>query len=73
MKQKLEAKTYIAREPCGCLVFACYNNPLTPKEVAQEVSMVIKAGYQVELVETDAVRKMNWFCEIHSEQRRLIV
>lgn len=72
MTEEQEAKTYIARKPCGCLVLACYNDPLNPKGVAQSVKLAIASGYSVELVETEDVRKMSWFCEIHQRQLKVI-
>jgi hypothetical protein len=57
-----ESMTYIALEPCGCLVWAQVDDPEHPKRVAQEVGKIIRAGYRPHIIPTEQVRTMDWHC-----------
>lgn len=59
---------YIARCRCGCgaIVFASVDEPEQSKERlkdnAREIAKMIAAGYVIERMPVDEVRKANWKC-----------
>jgi hypothetical protein len=57
--------TYVAKQPCGCLVMATVDHPGRQRDVAREVGKCIRAGFAVERVTSDEFRAMDWYCNEH--------
>ena len=57
-------ESYVARCKCGCgnLVFAMVNNPDHKKDVAREISKLIRDGYDIETMTVEEVREAPWGC-----------
>ena len=55
-----ERKTYIARCKCGGMVAAVMDNPNHKEDTAKEVAGCIEAGYTIERVDSETVRKSHW-------------
>lgn len=79
MTTKTEAEraatpAYIGRAPCGCIRFACVDEPVHAKDNAKEIAKLIRDGWTVERVTVQFVRD-NWGpgceqCEPKSERKR---
>lgn len=51
-----EAKTYLARNPCGCICGAVVDAPEHKRDTAREIAAWLRLGCTIETVETAWVR-----------------
>lgn len=65
--KKEEPKTHIFLQPCGCLACAIVNVPEMFKELAKAQTYAKKHGETYQLMETQAVREMEWECPQHKK------
>jgi len=63
-----EPKTHVFLKPCGCLSCAIVNVPRTFGELAKAQRYAAKHGETYQLMETQAVREMEWKCREHKNK-----
>ena len=63
-----EPKTHVFRKPCGCLSCVIVNVPRCFGELAKAQRYAERHGETYELMETQAVREMEWRCPQHKVQ-----
>jgi hypothetical protein len=66
-----EPKTHIFLKPCGCLACAIVNVPRNFKELAKAQTYARNHGETYQLMETAAVREMQWRCPEHKKQKEV--
>ena len=62
-----EPKTHVFLKPCGCLAGAVVNVPEMFGELAKMQRYATKHGETYRLMETQAVREMEWKCPEHKK------
>lgn len=62
-----EPKTHVFLKPCGCLACAVVNVPERFNELAKAQRYAKKHGETYHLMETQAVREMEWVCPQHKK------
>ena len=62
---KPESQTHVFRKACGCVARVIVNNPQMFGELAKAHRYGAKHGETYELMETQAVREMSWYCDQH--------
>ena len=65
MEKTEEPKTHVFLKPCGCLSRAISNRPEMFGELARAQRYAQKHGETYKLMDTQAVREMNWYCPQH--------
>lgn len=65
-----EPKTHVFFKPCGCLAYAILNVPQQFKALAQAQRYAERHGEIYKLMETQAVREMDWVCPQHKKVTR---
>ena len=64
-----EPKTHVFLKPCGCLVCAVLNVPRMFSALAKAQRYAEKHGETYQLMETQAVREMEWRCPEHKVKK----
>jgi len=64
-----EPKTHVFRKPCGCVSCLIVNEPSMFGELAKAQRYAAKHDETYELMETQAVREMQWKCEEHRKPK----
>jgi len=64
-----ESKTHVFRKPCGCLACAIVNVPRNFRALAKAQYYAQDHGESYELMETETVRKMDWVCPEHKQDK----
>ena len=51
-------KFYIGKKDCGCVVFACVDEPEYKDDTAESLAEAIRDGYTIEHIESDVGPKL---------------
>jgi len=62
-----ESKTHVFFKPCGCLACAIINRPELFGELSRARQYAKRHGETYKLMDTQAVREMEWRCPQHKE------
>jgi len=68
MTTEKEPMTHVWRKPCGCLRCAIVNVPVMFGELKKAHTQAKRYNYTYELMETQAVREMEWRCALHKKK-----
>ena len=68
MEEK-EPMTHVFLKPCGCISGLVVNVPEMFKELVKMQRYAEKHGETYQLMETQAVREMQWKCDVHKSKR----
>ena len=63
-----EPMAYIARKPCGCVVFVTVDDERYKQDTAKEIAECIREGLTVERVTCEAVRDGDFGCKCEPKQ-----
>jgi len=63
-----EPKTHVFLKPCGCLACAIVNVPHNFMALAKAQRYAKAHGETYELMDTQAVREMQWLCSQHKDK-----
>ena len=64
-----ESKTHVFLKPCGCLACAVINTPSRFGELAKAQRYAKNHNETYQLMETRAVREMEWICPQHKKDK----
>jgi len=63
-----ESQTHVFIQPCGCLSKAILNKPKAFDLLAKAQRYAKRHGETYKLMDTQAVREMDWKCPEHKER-----
>lgn len=70
--KEAESKTHVFLKPCGCVACAIVNTPRNFGALSKAQKYAAAHGESYQLMETQAVREMQWRCPTHKYNPNLV-